>query len=120
MSQAHTILYLCHHPWTWNSRRKLAGVRRFASSRGWNVEPFPPEESRPEHIRALLAEHQPIGCIVDRAGAGALERRGIGCLRQCRRREIRIPRTRRRASRRIRRRAIAISLSLEQDAHRNL
>ena len=68
MSQAHTVLYLCHHPWTWNSRRKLAGVRRFASSRGWDVEPFPPEESRPEHIRALLAEHQPVGCIVDRAG----------------------------------------------------
>jgi DNA-binding LacI/PurR family transcriptional regulator len=68
MSKAHTVLYLCHHRWTWNSRRKLAGVRRFASSRGWDVEPFPPEESRPEHIRALLTEHQPVGCIVDRAG----------------------------------------------------
>ena len=62
---AATILYLNFHSHEEKHRRKLAGIRRFAKTRGWSVSAVPPEESRPEDIKKLLARFRPVGCVVE-------------------------------------------------------
>lgn len=62
---AATILYLNFHSDEEKHRRKLAGIRRFAKTRGWTVTAVPPEESRPEDIKKLLARFRPVGCVVE-------------------------------------------------------
>ncbi len=47
---------------------KLAGVRRYAGTRGWEVAAVPGDESGPGRIRELLKRHRPIGCVVDCSG----------------------------------------------------
>ncbi|MGI5869419.1 MAG: helix-turn-helix domain-containing protein [Kiritimatiellia bacterium] len=47
---------------------KLAGLRRYASPRGWDVEGFNQRDSRPAKIPGLLETHQPVGCIVECSG----------------------------------------------------
>ena len=49
-------------------KMKLAGARRYADARRWEVVPFEKSDSGPRQIRALLARHRPIGCIADCAG----------------------------------------------------
>ena len=44
---------------------KLAGVRRYAATRGWGVETVPEAESGPERLRSLLTGCEPMGCIVE-------------------------------------------------------
>ncbi len=58
-----TILYLntesAHIP-----QMTLAGMRRYASSRGWSVEAYPPAESRKNRLAALFRKHAPVvGCV---------------------------------------------------------
>ena len=62
---AATILYLNFHSDEEKHRRKLAGIRRFSKTRGWSVTAVPPEESRPEDIKKLLARFRPVGCVVE-------------------------------------------------------
>ena len=47
---------------------KLAGVRRYAATRGWEVVDVSKTESGPERIQALLARHRPVGCVIDCGG----------------------------------------------------
>jgi len=44
---------------------KLAGIRRFAGLRGWNVLPVSEKASRPRSIGRLLDREKPFGCIVE-------------------------------------------------------
>ncbi|MGI5869003.1 MAG: substrate-binding domain-containing protein [Kiritimatiellia bacterium] len=44
---------------------KLAGIRRYAKARGWDVVPVDRRESRPAKILKQLAKHEPIGCIIE-------------------------------------------------------
>ena len=58
-----TILYLntesAHIP-----QMTLAGMRRYASSRGWTVEAYPVAESRKNRLAALFRKHAPVvGCV---------------------------------------------------------
>ena len=47
---------------------KLAGIRRYAAARGWNVESLSRQRSRAAMVPSLLARHRPLGCIVEGAG----------------------------------------------------
>ena len=65
MQSAPRILYLNFHSYEEKHRRKLAGIRRFAKTRGWSVSAVPPEESRPADMKNLLARFRPAGCVVE-------------------------------------------------------
>ena len=61
-----TILYLNAMPDDLIHGMKLAGIRRYAAVRGWEVEAVPRRGFRPGDIAALLAAHCPIaGCVVE-------------------------------------------------------
>ena len=66
---AETILYVD----MWVGERiqgmKLAGIRRYAAMRGWNVKVLSEGESRPAPLAKALLEVQPVGCIVEGSGA---------------------------------------------------
>lgn len=47
---------------------KLAGIRRYAGLRGWEVTTVTRDELRERDIRAVLAEHRPIGVVVEGSG----------------------------------------------------
>ena len=44
---------------------KLAGVRRYAEAKGWNVRVLSEGRSRADRIPGLLARYRPVGCIVE-------------------------------------------------------
>ncbi len=44
---------------------KLAGVRRYAGARGWEVVTIPLADARPGRVQSLLRQFRPIGCIVE-------------------------------------------------------
>ena len=44
---------------------KLAGVRRYCESRGWEAVPVQREEVSPEALPGILRRHRPVGCVVD-------------------------------------------------------
>ena len=44
---------------------KLAGIRRFAAARGWDIVVKSERSSRPRHLAKLLKNEKPIGCIVE-------------------------------------------------------
>ena len=48
--------------------RKLAGVRRYAALRGWDVVGVPRREMDRTDVRALLARHRPVGVVVEGSG----------------------------------------------------
>ena len=61
-----TILYLNTVPGDRVQALKLAGIRRYADVRGWEVVAVPRSESRSENLPALLAVHSPVaGCVVE-------------------------------------------------------
>ena len=62
-----TILFLDYHPELEGSARKLAGIRRFARTQGWETVAVPSPEARAARVRPLLARYRPVGCIVERA-----------------------------------------------------
>lgn len=63
-----TILYLWLVPSNPVQERKLAGIRRCASARRWDVVPLAePEDGKPD-FRAILAKWRPAGCIIECAG----------------------------------------------------
>ena len=44
---------------------KLAGIRRYAAARRWEVVPVPKAQSVPTRVPPLLKQHRPLGCIVE-------------------------------------------------------
>ena len=47
---------------------RLAGMRRYAAARGWEVEAVRRQESRASMVPGVLARHGPAGCIVEGDG----------------------------------------------------
>ncbi len=66
------ILYVDFPAESDNHLRKLAGIRRYASARGWNVATLPREETSRDAVKALCAGADgvapPIGCVVEASG----------------------------------------------------
>lgn len=66
MKSRPTILYLDTIPGERIQETALAGIRRYAAVRGWDVVAVPREKSRPAAIPALLTAHKPVaGCVVE-------------------------------------------------------
>ena len=69
MDDSNTILYLD----MWKGERvqemKLAGIRRYAAMRGWNVAVLSEDESRPGRLRAFLSDIRPAGVVVEASAA---------------------------------------------------
>ena len=59
------ILYLERYDDADNHRRKLAGVKRFARTRKWEVVTVPAARWSPSALPALLRRMRPAGCIVE-------------------------------------------------------
>lgn len=47
---------------------RLAGMRRYAAARGWEVEAIRRQDSRASMIGSIIARHGPAGCIVEGDG----------------------------------------------------
>ena len=66
---AETILYVD----MWKGERvqemKLAGIRRYAAMRGWDVHVLSEDESRPARLRSFLSDMMPAGVIVEASAA---------------------------------------------------
>ena len=61
-----TILYIGFDPhFALLRRRRLAGIRRFAKARGWDVATLSPEEASPGRVRRELKRLRPVGCVVE-------------------------------------------------------
>lgn len=63
-----SLLYLDIEPKHPVQLRKLAGVRRYASLRGWEVVGVPRRETDPTEVRDLLARLRPAGVVVEGSG----------------------------------------------------
>ena len=59
------ILYLGVLDGNFVQEMKLAGVRRYAAARGWEIVPVRKTLSTPKRLPSLLARHCPVGCIVE-------------------------------------------------------
>lgn len=59
------VLYLAMVPGNLGQRQKLAGIRRYCSTRGWEVRPIPRSEASSARLPRLLAECRPLGCVVE-------------------------------------------------------
>ncbi len=62
------ILYLHTIPTDSCQEAKLAGMRRYAAARGWQVETLRREAARATMIPRILERRRPAGCIVEGAG----------------------------------------------------
>ena len=61
-----TILYLNAIPGEHTHELTLAGIRRYAAARGWDVVNAPKRGLGPRRLAALLAAHRPVaGCVVE-------------------------------------------------------
>lgn len=65
---ATTILFLDAGDRELELPRKLAGIRRFARTRGWRVEVFRRRDVPPSAVAALLRRFHPAGCVVEDSG----------------------------------------------------
>ena len=59
------ILYLDMVPNDPSQMLKLAGIRRYAALRGWDVVRVPRNRERPLDIRSILELHNPLGVVVE-------------------------------------------------------
>lgn len=59
------VLYLGVLDGNFVQEMKLAGVRRYAAARGWEVVPVRKALSTPKRLGALLLRYRPVGCIVE-------------------------------------------------------
>ena len=66
---AETILYVDMWVGERIQEMKLAGIRRYAAMRGWNVKVLSEDESRPALLSKALLDASPAGCIVEGSGA---------------------------------------------------
>ena len=66
------ILYLDFPAGSDNHLRSLAGIRRYASARGWDVVTLPREETKHDLVRTLCGGADggppPVGCVADASG----------------------------------------------------
>ena len=69
MDDPNGILYLDMWVGERIQEMKLAGIRRYASMRGWTIGIFSERESCPERIAKMLACRRPSGCIVECSAA---------------------------------------------------
>ncbi len=60
-----TVLYLSMIVGSHSHERKLAGIRRYCSMRGWEVVSIPREEVSPESLPGILRRYKPVGCVAD-------------------------------------------------------
>ena len=60
-----TVLYLDMWVGERIQEMKLAGIRRFAVMREWNVVVKSERSSRPRHLSRILKKEKPVGCIVE-------------------------------------------------------
>lgn len=73
------ILYLGFDDGAQMIHAKLAGMRRYAAARGWEVEPVAREDSTPAALPGILARIRPVGCAVEcHYGGSALTPRLFG------------------------------------------
>ena len=62
------VLYLSVIEGSLSHEGKLAGVRRYCASRGWEAVPVPHEKVSPKTLPGILRLHRPVGCVVDGVG----------------------------------------------------
>jgi LacI family transcriptional regulator len=60
-----TILYVDYSPNLDSDRRRLDGMRRYASARKWAVETLDHADCSPDTLREALARIRPIGCAAE-------------------------------------------------------
>ena len=60
-----TILYVDYSPNLDSDRRRLDGMRRYASARKWAVETLDHTDCSPDTLREALARIRPIGCAAE-------------------------------------------------------
>ena len=65
MRMGATVLYLGMLPDDPNQILKLAGIRRYAALRGWEVVRVTRDELRPDGVPSLLARCRPVGAVVE-------------------------------------------------------
>ena len=65
-----TILYVGFSPGNGICLKRLAGLRRYAATRGWKVETLDGAGCSPQTLRDALARLRPIGCAVQCSGLG--------------------------------------------------
>ena len=70
-SSSPRILYLSVIPGNGSMQRKLAGIRRYCATRGWNVVAVDRADSTPGNLPSLLSRHAPVGCVVEGIGRHA-------------------------------------------------
>ena len=63
-----SVLYLSVIEGSLSHEGKLAGVRRYCVSRGWEAVPVPCEKVSPKTLPGILRLHRPVGCVVDGVG----------------------------------------------------
>lgn len=63
-----TVLYLSMVGNSPSYAGKLAGIRRYCSSRGWEAVPVLREDVSVEALPGILRRHQPVGCVVEGIG----------------------------------------------------
>ncbi len=69
MDDACSILYLDMQRGERIQEMKLAGIRRYASARGWKVDICTERESRPDRIAKVISCRRHVGCIVECSAA---------------------------------------------------
>ena len=62
------VLYLSMVPGNLGQGQKLAGIRRYCSTRGWDVRPIERPGVSSEGLPRILEKWRPIGCIVEGIG----------------------------------------------------
>lgn len=62
------VLYLSMVPGNLGHGLKLAGIRRYCSTRGWEVRPVGRPDVSSERLPCILEKWQPIGCVVEGIG----------------------------------------------------
>ena len=65
------VLYLSMIEGSPSQESKLAGIRRYCSTRGWDVVAVNREDATPENLKGLLRRHRPVGCVVEGVGRHA-------------------------------------------------
>lgn len=68
MAVPHKILYLTNRGTTPSVMGKLAGIKRYCASRGWEAQRITRAEFSPENLPQLLKRLRPAGCVVDGVG----------------------------------------------------
>ena len=63
------LLYLSMVGESLSHQGKLAGIRRYCTSRGWEAVPVFREDVSPRTLPGILRRHRPIGCVVDGVGS---------------------------------------------------